>query len=68
MKLNFFGLICIMSYKIPVDIIIDADSPEEAELLSQEFMLRAASEYRKQFFLRDYEFPVGYPIEEIPYP
>ena len=44
-----------IKWTIPVEITFNADSPEEAKLRCDEFMLRAVSEFRRDYSIIEYE-------------
>lgn len=48
-------------YAMPVNLVIEATSDLEAELRVEEFLLRAISEYRTLYNVKDYYFD-----QEIP--
>ena len=50
-------------YRIPVDLLISAATPELAEDAAKLFMTLAYKDYKYQFDINEYEFPVGFPNE-----
>jgi len=54
-----------MLYRIPVDIILHAESAEAAEISIKSFMGKVERIYGPQHNMDHYVFPVGYPIEEV---
>ncbi len=52
-----------MKYRVPIDFIVKATTPEEAKIRIEEFLLHAVSEFRLAFDILEYEAPFGYPIE-----
>ena len=54
-------------YNVPVDFTVVANTSEEIKIIMDDFLLRAVTELRTQFpQIKDYQFPYGYPIEEVP--
>lgn len=51
------------TYRIPVDLLISAATPELAEDAAKFFMTLAHKDYKHQFDITEYEFPVGFPNE-----
>ena len=52
-------------YRVPIDFIVNASSPEECKIRINEFLLHALMENRKTFGVVDYEAPYSYPLEEM---
>ena len=52
-------------YKVPIDFIVEATSPEECKVRINEFLLHSVMENRITFGVIDYHAPVGYPVEEM---
>lgn len=50
-------------YRIPVDLLISAATPEIAEDDAKLFMFLSHRDYKHQFNVEDFEFPVGFPNE-----
>lgn len=59
------GTPTLKKYNIPIDFVVRASTPEEAQLRISEFLLRAVTEFRVDYNIVDYEAPYGYPVEEI---
>lgn len=53
-----------MTFKIPVDFIIEAESGEAAELALQEFIEQAVFAHRLTFGLVNWDIPYGFKEED----
>lgn len=52
-----------MKYKVPVDLIIDAPTAEDAAQQANSLMILVYKDLGCSFNLVDYDYPVGYPTE-----